>query len=148
MRWIGVLNGPNLNVLGTRQPEIYGSATYEQLRLGLQGKAGSLGVGVEVFQSNHEGELVDRLQAWSAEPDIAGVIVNPAGLGHTSVALRDACELLPCPFVEVHLSNVAAREPFRRTSLLSDLARGVVSGLGVFGYEAALEFLARRPDVP
>lgn len=140
---IAVLNGPNLNLLGARQPEIYGSATYDDLRRSLETRARALGMRVELFQSNHEGQLVDRLQAWSGKAHLTGVIVNPAGLGHTSVALRDALVLLPCPFVEVHLSNVAAREPFRRTSLVSDVACGVVSGLGAFGYEAALEYLAR-----
>jgi 3-dehydroquinate dehydratase-2 len=142
MRRIGVLNGPNLNLLGTRQPEIYGSTSYEELRRRIEEKASALGVAVDVFQSNHEGELIDRVQEWSRDPALSGVVVNPGGLTHTSVALRDALLLLPCPVVEVHLSNVAAREGFRRRSLVSGVARGVISGLGVEGYLAAVEYLA------
>lgn len=137
-----MLNGPNLNLLGAREPELYGSTTYAELLRRIETKASALGVAVDVFQSNHEGELIDRVQEWSRGPALAGVVVNPGGLAHTSVALRDALQLLSCPVVEVHLTNLAAREGFRRRSLVSGVSRGVISGLGVEGYLAAVEYLA------
>lgn len=140
-RRIGVLDGPNLNLLGTREPGIYGRTTRAELLARLERRATELGVRIDAFQSNHEGALVDRLQTWAGDPGIRGVIVNPAGLGHTSVALRDAVLLLACPVVEVHLTNLARREAFRRRSLVSGVVRGVVSGLGPAGYLAALEYL-------
>ena len=143
-RRIGVLEGPNLNLLGTREPELYGRTTHAELLRELGQRAAALDVEIEAFQSNHEGALVDRLQAWARDPELRGVIVNPAGLGHTSVALRDAVLLLACPVVEVHLTNLARREGFRRRSLLSGAVRGVISGLGPAGYVAALEYLARE----
>jgi 3-dehydroquinate dehydratase-2 len=145
-RRIGVLDGPNLNLLGTREPELYGRTTRADLLQGLERRAAELEVEIDAFQSNHEGALVDRLQAWAGDPGMRGVIVNPAGLGHTSVALRDAVLLLPCPVVEVHLTNLARREAFRRRSLISGAVRGVISGLGPAGYLAALEYLARVAD--
>lgn len=137
-----MLNGPNLNLLGAREPELYGSTTYAELLRMIETKASALGLAVDAFQSNHEGELIDRVQEWSRGPALAGVVVNPGGLAHTSVALRDALQLLSCPVVEVHLTNLAAREGFRRRSLVSGISRGVISGLGVEGYLAAVEYLA------
>ncbi|MFN2432462.1 MAG: type II 3-dehydroquinate dehydratase [Gemmatimonadota bacterium] len=148
MRRIGLLNGPNLNLLGSRQPALYGSTSFDDLLGLLERRASELGVGLDAYQSNHEGDLVDRLQAWAREPDLAGVVINPGGLAHTSVVLRDAVTLLACPAVEVHLTNIAAREPFRRHSLISEVVRGVVSGLGPAGYLAALEFLAGLEPTP
>jgi 3-dehydroquinate dehydratase-2 len=146
MRRIAVLNGPNLNMLGSREPEIYGGTTYSELLESLTRRAGELEVEVEAFQSNHEGELVSKLQDWSRDASLIGAIINAGGLTHTSVALRDAVRLLSCPVVEVHLTNIAAREPFRRRSLLAPVCRGVVSGLGPHGYLAALEYLSgERP---
>ncbi len=143
-RRVGVLNGPNLNLLGGREPQLYGKVSYAALVRRIEERAAGLGVAVDVFQSNHEGELIDRLHAWSRDRDVVGVVLNPGGLAHTSVSLRDAVAALPFPVVEVHLTNIAAREEFRHRSLVSAVARGVVSGLGVDGYLAALEHLCAK----
>lgn len=137
-----VLNGPNLNRLGKRQPEIYGSTTLADIEAGLCEHAARLGVGIDFLQSNHEGELIDRIH--QAADAGESVIINPGGFTHTSVALRDAlAEIADGPgFVEVHISNVHAREDFRHHSYLSPVALGVIAGLGVHGYHAALEYLA------
>ncbi|HJC84438.1 MAG TPA: type II 3-dehydroquinate dehydratase [Candidatus Corynebacterium faecigallinarum] len=137
-----VLNGPNLNRLGKRQPEVYGSTTLADIEAGLSEHAARLGVGIDFLQSNHEGELIDRIH--QAADAGESVIINPGGFTHTSVALRDAlAEIADGPgFVEVHISNVHAREDFRHHSYLSPVARGVIAGLGVHGYHAALEYLA------
>jgi 3-dehydroquinate dehydratase-2 len=137
-----VLHGPNLNLLGEREPAVYGSTTLPEIDGRLLRRARELGVQVETFQSNHEGALIDRLQA--ARRELSGVIVNPGGLTHTSVALRDAIAGLPLPAIEVHLSNVHQREPFRRHSYLADVVVGQVAGLGARGYELALEALVER----
>ena len=134
-----VVQGPNLNLLGTREPGLYGSATLAQISADLDTLAAELGVALVHFQSNWEGALIDRIQA--ARGEVSGVLINPGGLTHTSVALRDALAAVALPFVEVHLSNVYAREPFRRTSLLSDLAAGVVVGFGPTGYSLGLRGL-------
>lgn len=134
-----ILHGPNLNLLGTREPEIYGTETLERINERLKGVARRHGASVEVFQSNHEGELIERLHS-AKKQRISWIIVNPAGLTHTSVALRDAFASVDIPFIEVHLSNIYSREPFRHRSYFSDLAVGVVCGLGSRGYEFALEF--------
>lgn len=139
---IGVLHGPNLNLLGQRDPARYGRWTLAEIDDALENRARELGAEVEPFQSNHEGALVDHVQARSAELD--GWVVNAAALTHTSVALRDAFEACGRPFVEVHLSNVHAREEFRRTSLLSDLALGVVVGFRERSYLFGLEGLIRH----
>lgn len=136
-----VLHGPNLNLLGTREPGIYGSRTLAQIDAGLAKLAGELGVGLTAWQSNHEGELVGRIQ------DAAGdgtdfIIINAAAYTHTSVAIRDALAGVGIPFIEVHLSNIYKREAFRHHSYLSDIAVGLVSGLGADGYEAALRYAA------
>jgi 3-dehydroquinate dehydratase-2 len=134
-----VIHGPNLNMLGTREPAIYGSATLEEINAQLSELAKQLGGEVEFFQSNHEGSLIDRIQEAPSFAD--AILINPGGLTHTSVALRDALSATGLPVVEVHLSNVFAREEFRRHSLVSGIARGVVSGFGPASYRLGLEAL-------
>ncbi|MBE0622654.1 MAG: type II 3-dehydroquinate dehydratase [Burkholderiales bacterium] len=138
-----VLHGPNLNLLGTREPEIYGRETLADInrRLAVQGKAA--GWTVTCFQSNQEGALIDRVQL-AKKQQVAAIIINPAGYTHTSVALRDALAGVAIPFIEVHLSNIHAREPFRSHSYFSDLAIGTICGLGSQGYELALQFVLRQ----
>src|SRR5262245_15067927 len=127
-----VVHGPNLNLLGTREPEIYGSTTLEEIQAELAAAAKPWGAELEFFQSNHEGALIDRIQEALSWAD--GILINPGGLTHTSVSLRDALAATRLPVVEVHLSNLAAREDFRRQSLVSPVAIGVISGLGPIGY--------------
>ena len=138
-----VLHGPNLNLLGVREPEHYGRATLADINRSLAERAALTGVDLEAFQSNHEGALIERIHA-AREQAVSFIIINPAGYTHTSVALRDALAGVDIPFVEVHLSNVHAREPFRQHSYFSDLAVGVISGLGSDGYALALEFVLKR----
>ena len=140
---VSVLNGPNLNRLGKRQPEVYGATTLADVEALIAEEAARLGVAVEFFQSNHEGEMLDRVHA--AADQGHAVIINPGGWTHTSVALRDALAEVADGqgFVEVHTSNVHAREPFRHHSYLSPIARGVIAGLGIEGYRAALRYLAK-----
>jgi 3-dehydroquinate dehydratase-2 len=143
MARILLLNGPNLNLLGTREPEIYGTVTLQQVQATLAGKAQSRGHDVVSAQSNAEHELVGRVQ--SARTDgIAFIIINPGAFTHTSISLRDAFLAASVPFIEVHLSNVFAREEFRHRSYLSDLAVGCIVGLGPIGYELALEAACAR----
>ena len=137
-----VLHGPNLNLLGEREPEIYGRTTLAAIDTRLREIAAENGVSLESFQSNHEGALVDRIQA--ARGAYQGIVINPGGFTHTSIALRDALVASGLPVVEVHLSNIHAREPFRRTSLVSDIAVGQITGLGPIGYELALLALLDR----
>ena len=132
-----VLHGPNLNLLGTREPEIYGSATLADINTQLQRLAESRGVALTTLQSNAESDLVEAIQN-AANDDTGFIVINPAALTHTSVALRDALLAVDLPFIEVHLSNVYARETFRHQSYLSDIATAVISGLGSAGYEYAL----------
>jgi len=138
-----VLHGPNLNLLGTREPEIYGSKTLDQINADLGAIAANAGVKLESFQSNHEGALIDRVQA-ARRDGVDFIVINPGGLTHTSVALRDGLLGVAIPFVEVHLSNVHAREDFRRHSYFSDVAVGVIAGLGTAGYDAAVRFAISR----
>ena len=137
---IYVLNGPNLNLLGTREPEVYGKETLDDLRLICERKAESLGFPVEFRQSNVEGELVTWIQ--EARTEAAGLIVNAGALTHTSIAILDALLACQVPSVEVHLSNIFAREPFRHRSYISKAAKGVICGFGGLGYELAIEALA------
>lgn len=132
-----LLNGPNLNLLGTREPERYGTTGLAQIEHGLQAEATALGHELETFQSNHEGQLVDRIQQ-ARQDGVAFILFNPGAYTHTSIALRDALLGVSIPFIEVHLSNVYARETFRHHSYLSDIAAGVIAGLGVIGYKLAL----------
>jgi len=145
MRRILVLNGPNLNLLGSREPEHYGEETLEQIMARVRSLAQTSGAELTDFQSNAEHELVDRVQAAAAE-NVDFIIINPAALTHTSVGLRDALKAISIPFIEVHLSNVNAREEFRKHSYFSDIAVGVISGLGPIGYELALQAALRHLD--
>lgn len=135
-----VLHGPNLNLLGAREPNFYGLATLSDINLALARRAAAAGAELESFQSNHEGALIERVHA-AREQGVRYIILNPAAYTHTSIALRDAMAASGIPFVEVHLSNVHARESFRHHSHFSDLAVGVITGLGSEGYLLALEYL-------
>ena len=134
-----VLHGPNLNLLGVREPEHYGSDTLDAIDQRLTARAKAAGVALASFQSNIEGDLVNRIQQAQRE-GVDFIIINPAAFTHTSIAMRDALAAVKIPFIEVHLSNVFAREEFRHRSYFSDLAIGVISGLGSKGYELALEY--------
>jgi 3-dehydroquinate dehydratase-2 len=136
-----VIHGPNLNMLGTREPDIYGHQTLEEIDAALSAQADRLGLYIETFQSNHEGDMVDKIQ--QAHDSFHGIIINPAAYTHTSIAIRDALSLLNIPVVEVHLSNIYKRESFRRTSMISAVVTAQISGLGSHGYLLALEALAR-----
>jgi len=136
MKKILVVHGPNLNLLGEREPEIYGRASLSELEKSLRADARGLGLSLEFFQSNHEGEIIDRLQR--ARSRVSGALVNPGGLTHTSVSLRDAIASLGFPVIEVHLSNLFARERFRQRDLIAPVCAGVVMGLGGLSYRAAL----------
>lgn len=134
-----VLHGPNLNLLGWREPAHYGSDTLEQINRRLENLASAAGVVLEAFQSNSEAELIEKIQQ-TRDGNTRFIVINPAAYTHTSVAMRDALAAVGVPFVEIHLSNVFAREPFRQHSYFSDLAVGVISGLGAKGYELAVQF--------
>ena len=138
-----VLHGPNLNLLGSREPKHYGLVTLDDINRALTARGESAGALVETFQHNHEGALVDRIHQ-AARDRVDFIIINPAAYTHTSVAMRDALAAVAIPFVEVHLSNVHAREAFRHHSYFSDLAVGVIAGLGAHGYELALEHALRH----
>lgn len=133
-----VLNGPNLNMLGRREPQHYGATRLTDIEQHLEESAKKAGHDIECFQSNAEHELVNRIQA-TMDEDIAFIIINPAAFTHTSVVIRDALSAVDIPFIEVHLSNIHAREPFRRHSYLSDIAVGVICGLGAEGYNLAFQ---------
>ncbi|MCA1247178.1 type II 3-dehydroquinate dehydratase [Massilia sp. MS-15] len=134
-----LLNGPNLNLLGTREPAVYGATTLADIEQAARAQAASAGASLECFQSNHEGALIDRIHAARSE-GVEAIVINPGGLTHTSVALRDALAAVAIPFVEVHISNVHARESFRHHSYLSAIALGVICGLGPDGYRFAIDF--------
>jgi 3-dehydroquinate dehydratase-2 len=139
LRRILVLHGPNLNLLGTREPSIYGAASLDDINARLAARAQASGARLETFQSNSEGALVDRIQA-AGRDGTSFVLINPGAYTHTSVAMRDAFAAVKLPFIEVHLSNVFSREPFRHHSYFTDIAVGMICGLGVKGYELALEY--------
>ncbi len=143
MATILVLNGPNLNLLGKREPGVYGATTLGQINQLLEDCASDAGASLNCFQSNAEHELIDRIHK-AGEDAVDFIIINPAAFTHTSVALRDALLGIAIPFVEVHLSNVHRREPFRHHSYFSDVAEGVIAGLGPQGYEAALNFALKQ----
>lgn len=142
-RRILILHGPNLNLLGLREPEIYGTETLADINADLARQAKAASAELITFQSNHEGDLIDRVQAARSE-GVAFIVINPGGYTHTSVALRDALAGVAIPFVEVHLSNIHARESFRRHSYFSDIAAGVICGLGSHGYRLALDYALNR----
>jgi 3-dehydroquinate dehydratase II len=133
-----LLNGPNLNLLGSREPARYGHTTLAELEALLCTRAEQAGHRLSCFQSNHEGALIDRIHAAPAA-GVARILINPGGLTHTSVSLRDALLAVAIPFIEIHISNIHAREPFRQHSYLSDVASGIIVGLGVIGYRLALD---------
>lgn len=136
------MNGPNMNMLGKREPETYGSLTLDQINADLSQQAISLGVDLNFFQSNHEGAIVDKIHELFNE-NINGIIINPGALTHTSVALRDALLLMSCPIVEIHLSNIYKRETFRHKSMLADMVTGQICGFGPYGYTLALNAMAK-----
>ncbi len=138
-----LVNGPNLNLLGTREPAVYGTATLPDVEAECAREAKTLGLELSTFQSNHEGALIDRIQAARAE-GVGYIVINPGGLTHTSVALRDALAAVAIPFIEVHISNVHRREAFRRHSYFSDIAEATIVGLGIGGYAFALRAIAAR----
>ena len=139
-RQVLIIHGPNLNMLGKREPEIYGKTTLDEINSMLEEHGKRLGIAVETFQSNHEGAIVDKIQ--EAAKAQKGIIINPAAYTHTSVAIRDALLLLDIPVIEIHISNIYKREPFRHKSLISDVATAQIVGFGVKGYSMALEALA------
>jgi len=136
-----ILNGPNLNLLGTREPEIYGSETLDDIRAACQAQGSSLGLEIDLRQSNSECELVDWIQ--QARTGCAGLIINPAAYTHSSVAIMDALRMLDVPVVELHLSNIFKREPFRHRSYVSPVAEGLICGFGAHGYILAMDAMAR-----
>lgn len=139
---IYVLNGPNLNLLGAREPEIYGAETLDDIAARLEDRARTLGVALDIRQSNHEGHLIDWLHEAQAKGAKAAIL-NPGGFSHTSVALHDAVKAITIPVIEVHISNPQAREGFRRRSLIAAAAAGTIAGFGALGYELALDAAAR-----
>ena len=136
-----VINGPNLNLLGTREPEVYGGERLDDVTARLEGLARELGAGLSCFQSNHEGAIVDAIQEARGRTDC--IVINAGAYTHTSVAIRDALLAVDIPFIELHISNVYRREPFRHHSFLSDVARGVIAGFGTDGYEYAFRHACR-----
>ncbi|KAI3340645.1 catabolic 3-dehydroquinase [Ustulina deusta] len=144
-RTILLINGPNLNLLGTREPQLYGSATLSDVVSQAESQASALGVTLQNFQSNHEGAIVDRIQ--EARGKVDAIVINPGAFTHTSVAIRDALLGVDIPFVELHVTNVHAREPFRHHSYLQDKAAAVICGLGTFGYAAAIEYAAKHMKI-
>jgi 3-dehydroquinate dehydratase-2 len=142
-----LLNGPNLNLLGKREPDTYGKETLTSIEQSLQLEATALGISLEAFQSNHEGELVDRIHQAKTD-NIEAIVFNPGAFTHTSVAIRDALLGVSIPFIEVHISNTHAREDFRHHSYLSDIAAGVITGLGTEGYSLALQACKKLINIP
>jgi len=141
-----VIHGPNLNMLGKREPEIYGKTTLDEINLELENLGKTLGLSVETFQSNHEGAIVDKIQ--EAAGVHKGIIINPAAFTHTSIAIRDALLGLDIPIIEIHISNIYQREPFRHKSMISDVATAQITGLGKKGYGIALNALAEMVQNP
>jgi len=136
-----VIHGPNLNMLGKREPELYGKTTLDEINASLEKLGQRLGLAVEAFQSNHEGAIVEKIQEAAATQK--GIIINPAAYTHTSIAIRDALLLLDIPVIEIHISNIYKREPFRHKSVISDVVTAQIAGFGVRGYSMALEALAK-----
>ncbi len=142
MKTVAVVNGPNLNLLGSREPAVYGKATWEEMRRGMEQRAREAGIVLEYFQSNHEGAVIDHIQGLAARAQ--GLIINPGALSHYSYALRDALAALAIPVIEVHITNIHAREEWRSRSVVSPVVGGVISGLGALGYDLALLALSER----
>jgi 3-dehydroquinate dehydratase-2 len=140
LKKIIIIHGPNLNMLGKREPHLYGHQTLDEINAQLLKLGAKLGMEIETFQSNHEGEIVDRIQ--QSVGTCEGILINPAAYTHTSIAIRDALSLLDIPVIEIHLSNIYKREPFRHKSLIADIAVARISGFGAQGYRLALEGLA------
>lgn len=138
-----LLNGPNLNLLGTREPEVYGRTTLADVEHAAQAQATAAGASLTSFQSNHEGALIDRIHAAKTD-GVDAIVINPGGLTHTSIALRDALAGVAIPFIEVHISNIHQREAFRHTSYLSSIAAGVLCGFGTEGYRLAIDFALKK----
>ena len=138
-----LINGPNLNLLGSREPEVYGKATLADIEAAAQQQALAQGKQLSCFQSNHEGQLLDRIHSAKQE-NIRFIVINPGAFTHTSIALRDALTGVAIPFVEIHISNIYQRESFRHHSYLSDIAKGVICGLGVDGYRLAIDFALKN----
>lgn len=138
-----LLNGPNLNLLGTREPAVYGATTLADIEQAATAQAAAVGASINCFQSNHEGALIDRIHA-ARQEGVDAIVINPGGLTHTSVALRDALAAVEIPFVEVHLSNIYKREEFRHHSFLSAIAQGTICGLGADGYRFAIDFALKE----
>jgi 3-dehydroquinate dehydratase-2 len=138
-----LINGPNLNLLGTREPEVYGSSTLAEIESAAKMQAESANARLLSYQSNHEGALIDRIHA-ARDEKIDAIVINPGGLTHTSVALRDALTGVAIPFIEVHISNIHQRESFRQHSYLSGVAKGVICGLGIDGYRLAIDFALKN----
>ena len=135
-----VIHGPNINMLGKRDPKIYGSNTINEVNAFIEGYFKK--VQIDFFQSNHEGEIIDKIQ--QADNHYSGLVINPGAFTHYSYAIRDAIEAISIPVIEVHISNIAAREEFRRTSVISEVARGTIAGLGVYGYVLAVQAIAHH----
>ncbi|MCF8069358.1 MAG: type II 3-dehydroquinate dehydratase [Desulfobacterales bacterium] len=140
MKKVLIIHGPNLNMLGKREPEVYGKTTLGEINDALTARGNEHGLAIETFQSNHEGAIIEKIQANFDK--VSGVIINPAAFTHTSVAIRDALLMVDAPVIEVHLSNIYKREPFRHKSMVADIAVAQISGLGVQGYHAALDAIA------
>ena len=138
-----LLNGPNLNLLGMREPEVYGTTTLADIEVAALAQAEGVGASLASFQSNHEGALIDRIHAAKVE-GVDAIVINPGGFTHTSVSLRDALSSVAIPFIEVHISNIHQRESFRHHSFLSNIATGVICGLGVDGYRLAIDFALKK----
>ena len=143
-----IIHGPNLNMLGKREADIYGKSTLDEINTGLIKTGENAGFSVETFQSNHEGDVVEKIQ--QAVDGYSGLIINPAAFTHTSIAIRDALLLLDIPIIELHISNIYKREPFRHKSMISDVSTSIISGFGEYGYTMALEAMVRmiRNDTP
>lgn len=139
-----LIHGPNLNLLGTREPEKYGKTTLADLESLVESRASSHAISLKSFQSNHEGAILDFIHSFARNPAVKGIIINAGALTHTSVAIRDGLLAVNVPFIEVHITNVHARESFRHNSYLSDKATAVICGLGIQGYLAAVDFFAEK----